>query len=118
MLKKKKSGLRNIQLVHSGRGSACQGRNPKKHGLDPWVGKSPWRWKWQPTPVLLPGKSHGQRTMVGYSPWGLKELDMTEQLHFLSLSYTFHVHMIRKEKVAINSAEKYLIHSVMCLLQF
>ena len=32
----------------------------------------------QPTPVLLPGKSHGQRSMVGYSPWGRKELDMTE----------------------------------------
>ena len=34
--------------------------------------------KWQPTPVLLPGKSHGQRSLVGYSPWGCKELDMTE----------------------------------------
>ena len=35
----------------------------------------------QPTPVFLPGKSHGGRSLVGYSPWGLKELDMTEQLH-------------------------------------
>ena len=41
-----------------------------------------WRRKWQPTPVLLPGKSHGQRSLVGYSPWGCKELDMTERLHF------------------------------------
>ena len=40
--------------------------------------KIPWRKKWQPTPVLLPGKSHGPRTLVGYSPWGRKELDMTE----------------------------------------
>ena len=40
--------------------------------------KIPWRKKWQPTPVLLPGKSHGPRTLVGYSPWGSKELDMTE----------------------------------------
>ena len=39
---------------------------------------------WQPTPVLLPGKSHGQRILVGYSPWGRKESDMTERLHFLS----------------------------------
>ena len=39
-------------------------------GFDPWVGKIPWRRKWQPTPVLLPGKSHGQRSLVGYSPWG------------------------------------------------
>ena len=38
--------------------------------------------KWRPTPVLLPGKSHGQRSVVGYSPWGHKELDMTERLHF------------------------------------
>ena len=38
----------------------------------------------QPTPVLLAGKSHGYRSMVGYSPWGLKELDTTERLHFLS----------------------------------
>ena len=40
------------------------------------------RRQWQPTPVLLPGKSHGRRSLVGYSPWGRKELDMTEQLHF------------------------------------
>ena len=41
-----------------------------------------WRRKWQPTPVLLPGKSHGWRSMVGYSSRGRKELDMTERLHF------------------------------------
>ena len=35
-----------------------------------------------PTPVLLPGKSHGQRSLVGYSPWSRKESDTTEQLHF------------------------------------
>ena len=40
-----------------------------------------WRRKWQPTPVLLPGKSYGQRSLVGYSPWGRKESDMTERLH-------------------------------------
>ena len=39
-----------------------------------------WRRKWQPTPVLLPGKSHRHRSMVGYSLWGCKELDTTEQL--------------------------------------
>ena len=44
-----------------------------------------WRRKWQPTPVLLPGKFHGQRSLVGYSPWGREESDGTEQLHF-----TFH----------------------------
>ena len=44
----------------------------------PWVRKIPWRRKWQPTPVLLPGKSHGWRRLVGYSPWGHRESDMTE----------------------------------------
>ena len=42
------------------------------------VGKIPWRMAWQPTPVFLPGESHGQRRLVGYSPQGCKELDMTE----------------------------------------
>ena len=45
-----------------------------------WVGKIPWRRKWQPTPVFLPGKSHGQRSLVGCSPRGHKELDTTERL--------------------------------------
>ena len=47
-------------------------------GFNPWVGKISWRRKWQPTPVFLPGKSHGWRSLVGYSPWGHKESDMTE----------------------------------------
>ena len=52
-----------------------------------WVRKIPWRRKWQPTPGLLPGKSHGQRRLVGYNPWGPKESDTTERLnfHFLTL---------------------------------
>ena len=56
---------------------ACQKPAPPPPGFDPWVGKIPWRRKWQPTPVFLPGESHGQRTVFGYSPWGRKELDMT-----------------------------------------
>ena len=43
-----------------------------------------WRRQWQPTPVLLPGKSHGRRSLVGYSPWGRWQSDTTEQLHFHS----------------------------------
>ena len=43
----------------------------------PRSGKIPWKRKWQPTPVFLPGKSHGQRSLAEYSPWGRKELDMT-----------------------------------------
>ena len=45
------------------------------------------RRKWQPTPVFLPGKSHGQRSLAGYSPWGCKESDMTDRLT-LSLSFS------------------------------
>ena len=48
-----------------------------------------WRRQWQPSPVLLPEKSHGQRSLVGCSPWGRQELDTTERLHFhFSLSCT------------------------------
>ena len=47
-----------------------------------------WRRQWHPTPVLLPGNSHGWRSLVGCSPWGRQELDTTERLHFhFSLSY-------------------------------
>ena len=62
-----------------GKASCLQHGRP---GFDPWVGKMLWRRKWQPTLVLLPGKSHEQRSLVGYSPWGRKEPDTTEQLHF------------------------------------
>ena len=50
------------------------------------VRKILWRRQWQPTPVLLPGKSHARRSLVGYSPWGHKESDTTEHLHFHFLS--------------------------------
>jgi len=47
----------------------------KRHRFEPWVRKISWRIKWQPTPVFLLEKSHGQRSLVGYSPWGCKESD-------------------------------------------
>ena len=50
-----------------------QCRRPKRHGFDPWVGKIPWRKAQQPTPVFLPGKSQGRKSLVGYSPWGCRE---------------------------------------------
>ena len=55
--------------------------------FDPWVGKMPWRKKWQSTPVFLPGKSSGKRTLVGYSPQGRKELDMTEVTQHSTVGY-------------------------------
>ena len=64
--------------------SSCQCRRCR---FDLWVGKIPWRRVWQPTPIFLPGKFHGQKNLGGYSPWGHKELDMTELActHMLSL---------------------------------
>ena len=59
----------------------------RRPGFNPWVGKIPWRRKWQSTPVLLPVKSHGQRSLAGCSPWDCKESDTTERIHFTSLHF-------------------------------
>ena len=67
-----------LTFASDGKSICLQCRRP---GFDPWVGKIPWRRKWQPTPVFLPGKSHGQKSLAHYSPWGRKESDMTEWLH-------------------------------------
>ena len=65
--------IRILELAkwHSGKESACQCR---RLSFNPWVRKIPWRRKWQPTPVFLPGKSHGQRSLEGYSPWNHKRV--------------------------------------------
>ena len=55
---------------------------PARPGFYPWVRKIPWRRKWQPTPVFLPGEPHGWRRLVVYSLWCRKESDSTERLHF------------------------------------
>ena len=81
------SGASQVALV--GKQSVC--RRHKRHRLHPWVRKKPWRRKWQPTPVFLPGKSHGQRSLVGYSPQGREELDMTKYTHTHTLTHT-HTH--------------------------
>ena len=83
--------LRYTQLLHvygkavgfqggtSGKVSPCQCRRRKRRKFDPRAGKIPWSRKWRPTPVFLPRKFHGQKSLVGYSPWACKELDMMEQ---------------------------------------
>ena len=50
-------------------------------GFNPWVGKEPWRRKWQPSLVFLPGKCHGQRSLAGHSSMGHKESNRTEHAH-------------------------------------
>ena len=65
----------------SGKESACQCRRCKRHGFHPWVTKIPWRRKWQPTPVFLPGKSPWtEKPGELHSPWGHKESDTTKRL--------------------------------------
>ena len=59
---------------------SCQCRRHRSYRFGPRVRKMPWRRKWQPTPVCLPGEFYGQRSLAGYSPWGRKEMDMTLQL--------------------------------------
>ena len=49
--------------------------DPVDTGSIPGSGRLPWRKKWQPTPVFLPGKFHGQRSLVGYSPWGPERVE-------------------------------------------
>ena len=60
----------------------CGGTEPasqcRRYGFHPWIGKIPWKRKWQPTPAFLPGESHGQRNLVGYSPWHCKKSEMTD----------------------------------------
>ena len=57
-----------LSRCHSDKESACQCRRHKRYGFSPQVGKIPWRRKWHPTPVFLPVKCYGQRSLVGCSP--------------------------------------------------
>ena len=66
------------------RGAGDAGRQRFDH----CIRKIPWRRKWLPTAVLLPGRSHGQRSPAGYSPWGCKELDMTVCTHVCAHAHT------------------------------
>ena len=65
----------------SGKEPTCQCKRHKRCRFDPWVQKIPQRRTWQPTPVFLPGESHGLRSLVGCNPWGHKESDVTEHAH-------------------------------------
>ena len=67
--------LTAVQETACNEGNCLLYRRPE---FDPWVRTFPWRRKWLPTPVFLPGKVHGQRSLEGYSPWGCKEAATTE----------------------------------------
>ena len=70
--------------------SACSAGDAR-HWFNPWVGKIPGRRKWQPVPVLLPGKSHGQRSLVGCSPWGRQsQTRLSDNHHYHQKSNQHH----------------------------
>ena len=71
ILKNKVQLLDGLPRWLSGKESAYQYR---RHGFDPWVRKVTWRRKWQPTPVFLPGKSHGQRSLAGLQSMGSQSI--------------------------------------------
>ena len=78
------TGFREFSASKESKGASlwCSGKESayqsSRGGFYPWFRKIPWRRRWQPPPVFLPGESHGQRSLVGYSPRGDKESDMTE----------------------------------------
>ena len=70
---KTQEGVHRVRLPRWRQCRSCERRR-----FSPWVGKIPWRKKWQPAPVFLPGKFHGRGSLPGYSPCGYKESDTTE----------------------------------------
>ena len=101
----------------SGKEPACQLRGHKRCGFDPWVRKIPWKRAWQPTPVLLPGESHGQGSLAGYSLQGCKELDTTgvTQHAYTHTVNSRYVLLVKKKKflrsVVLKSSMNFLVIS-------
>ena len=89
----------------SGRGSICQCR---RHRFNLWVGKIPWRRKWQLSSVFLPGESHGQRSLVSYSPWGCKRI-----VHNLTIKQQRYVQVYPsiRDFFQVKTRRKYWSHS-------
>ena len=99
----------------SGKESACQCRRHKRHGFDPWVRKIPWSRKWQPTPVFLPGKVHGPRSLVGYSSWDCREVDTTEPLSTCVYSSINYNSMICKQ-LNCSSTDEWVKTMYVCMM--
>ena len=80
-----------LPMWYRGKESSCQCRRYKRHVFDFWVGKIPWRRKGQLAPVLLPRKSHGQRSLAGHSPWGYIRVsyDWATELNWLKDRFEF-----------------------------
>ena len=89
----------------SGKEPACRCRRHEICGFDPGIRTIPWRREQQPTPVFLPGESHGQRSLVGYGPEGRKESDRTE--------VTEHAHALIPKGPSVADAEN-VTHMTQC----
>ena len=72
------NNLRVSQVAQVGKSLLANPGDIRDSGSIPGTGRFPWKRAWQPTPVFLPGKSHGLRSLAGYSPEGCKDLDITE----------------------------------------
>ena len=101
-------------------------RRGKRRRFSPWIKKIPWRRAWQPTPVFLPGESHGQRSLADYSLWDRKELDTAEQLSMYiyactlsrfccGLSFPTHTHTHTHTHTYINIYIHTYIHPYVCV---
>ena len=87
--------LGSLPRWHSGKESTHQCRRCRRHRFNPWIRKILYSWKWQPAPLFLPRKFHGQGSLAGYNPWGCKESDTTERLehtHVLCIRLKIHMY--------------------------
>ena len=95
----KDTSLNHFPGCASGKESTCQCRGYKRHGFNLWVGKVPWSRKWQPIPIFLPGKSHGQRSLAGYSLWGCRVINNWACMHTMYILQGYLLHKILEKIV-------------------
>ena len=93
-------------LVGSGdKESTCQCRKCRRPGFNPCIGKIPWKKAWPPTPVFMPGESHGQRSLMGYGPCSYKELDTTEATQHSVTSCTQSFLVAQRKESPVNAGD-------------
>ena len=90
----------------------------QKHRFNPWVRKIPWR-TWQPTPILLPGESHGKRSLAGYSPWSwrIRHDLVTKPSSSTRTAYNY-VHLAKANKISNYSNESIKILVLLTYVNF
>ena len=102
-----------------GKESACDGKNSAIclwPGFDPQVRKILWRRKWQPTPVFLTGKFHGQKSLAGCSPWGCRDSDVIFTFFFHPALGDFRQHLCSQVPHLKNGNDKCILHRVVRMM--